>query len=39
MTKDSSMKKLIILSLATALLAAPAVGYQQEDLNELNATK
>ena len=28
------MKKLIILSLATALIATPALGYQQEDLND-----
>ena len=38
MTKDSSMKKLIILSLATALLAAPAFGFKQADLDKLKAT-
>ena len=32
------MKKLMILSLAMALLASPAWGYKQEDLDKLAAT-
>ena len=38
MTKDTSMKKIFALLLATALLAAPAWGYDQEDLDKLKAT-
>jgi uncharacterized protein YjbI with pentapeptide repeats len=33
------MKKLIILLLAIALIAAPAFGVKQEDLDKLKATK
>ena len=32
------MKKLMILSLAMALLASPAWGYKQDDLDKLAAT-
>ena len=32
------MKKLMILSLAMVLLASPAWGYKQEDLDKLAAT-
>ena len=37
-SKDSSMKKLIILLLAAASLAAPTLGYKQEDLEKLKST-
>ena len=33
------MKKLIILSLATVLIAAPALGYKQADLDKLKSEK
>ena len=36
--KDTSMKKSIILLLAIALFAAPALGYKQEDLDKLRDT-
>ena len=36
---DISMKKAIILSIAMAILAAQAWGYEREDLNKLRVKK
>ena len=39
MQQEQTMKKLMILSLAMALLASPAWGYKQEDLDKLEAER